>query len=61
MLGLLKFCIHALAWAKHVLELEAFKNTTSELVHYEQIYGRYLRNEAQSEAAKATRAGRIIP
>jgi glutathione S-transferase len=28
---------------------------------YEEIYGRYLRDEAQSEAAKAIRAGRIIP
>ncbi|GJJ11267.1 hypothetical protein Clacol_005499 [Clathrus columnatus] len=49
------------AWAKHVLELDAFKNTTSDLVHYEEIYGRYLRNEAQSEAAKAIREGRAIP
>ena len=29
--------------------------------HYTEIYGRYLRDEAQSEAAKATRAGRVIP
>lgn len=29
--------------------------------HLEEIYQRYLRNEAQSEAAKAIRAGRIIP
>jgi len=29
--------------------------------HYTEIYGRYLRDEAQSEAAKATRAGRAIP
>lgn len=28
---------------------------------YADIYGRYLRDEAQSEAAKATRAGRAIP
>lgn len=28
---------------------------------YFEIYGRYLRDEAQSEAAKAIRAGRIIP
>ena len=26
--------------------------------HYAEIYARYLRNEAQSEAAKAMRAGR---
>ncbi|PSR72646.1 hypothetical protein PHLCEN_2v11481 [Hermanssonia centrifuga] len=35
--------------------------TQSEKEHYAEIYGRYLRNEAQSEAAKATRAGRAIP
>jgi glutathione S-transferase len=29
--------------------------------HYTEIYGRYLRDEAQSEAAKAIRAGRPIP
>ena len=29
--------------------------------HYAEIYGRYLRDEAQSEAAKAVRAGRAIP
>ncbi len=29
--------------------------------YYTEIYGRYLRDEAQSEAAKATRAGRAIP
>lgn len=29
--------------------------------HYEEIYGRYLRDEAQSEAAKATRSGNVIP
>ncbi|KAH7910027.1 hypothetical protein BJ138DRAFT_1102176 [Hygrophoropsis aurantiaca] len=28
---------------------------------YQPIYGRYLRDEAQSEAAKATRAGRPLP
>ena len=32
-----------------------------ERVHYADIYGRYLRDEAQSEAAKAIRAGRVIP
>ncbi|KIP04096.1 hypothetical protein PHLGIDRAFT_76517 [Phlebiopsis gigantea 11061_1 CR5-6] len=29
--------------------------------HYTEIYGRYLRDEAQSEAAKATRSGGVIP
>ena len=32
--------------------------TTSELEHYKQILERYAKNEAQSEAAKATRAGK---
>jgi glutathione S-transferase len=32
-----------------------------ELQHYEEIYGRYLRNEAQSEVAKATRGGQDLP
>jgi len=49
------------AWAKHVTQLDSFKRTTSDLKHYDQIYGRYLRDEAQSEAAKATRSGSIIP
>jgi len=35
--------------------------TQSERKYLNEIYGRYLRNEAQSEAAKAVRAGRIIP
>lgn len=30
-------------------------------IHYEEIYGRYLRDEAQSEVAKAIRAGRALP
>jgi len=29
--------------------------------HLIEIYDRYLRDEAQSEAAKATRAGKVIP
>jgi len=49
------------SWAEHVSGLHIFKKTTSEPQYYEQIYGRYLRNEAQSEAAKATRAGGVIP
>ncbi|EIN06772.1 glutathione-S-transferase [Punctularia strigosozonata HHB-11173 SS5] len=38
---------------------ETVLKTQSE--HYAEIYARYLRDEAQSEAAKATRAGRAIP
>jgi len=48
-------------WCKRVLDLEVVKNTSSEPDHYEEIYGRYLRDEAQSEAAKATRSGKAIP
>ncbi|KAH6914022.1 glutathione S-transferase [Coprinopsis sp. MPI-PUGE-AT-0042] len=36
-------------------------NTMSEKEHLDLIYGRYLRDEAQSQAAKAARAGRPIP
>jgi glutathione S-transferase len=35
--------------------------TTSDKEHYVPIYQRYLKDEAQSEAAKATRAGKVIP
>lgn len=34
---------------------------SQEKEYYAEIYGRYLRDEAQSEAAKATRAGKAIP
>lgn len=49
------------AYRKRILELPEVKATTSDLEHYEEIYGRYLRDEAQSEAAKATRSGQVIP
>ena len=29
--------------------------------HVKEIYGRYLRDEAQSDIAKAVRAGRVMP
>ncbi|CAF1031079.1 unnamed protein product [Didymodactylos carnosus] len=35
--------------------------TTSDPQYYEEISQRYLRNEAQSEVAKATRAGKALP
>jgi len=44
-----------------VTNLDSVKRTTSDKEHYAEIYGRYLRNEAQSEAAKATRSGSAIP
>nr|ACF15452.1 glutathione-S-transferase [Phanerodontia chrysosporium] len=49
-------------WVEYASKLEkrdSVARTSSE--HYAEIYGRYLRDEAQSEAAKATRAGRDIP
>ncbi|KAF8132219.1 glutathione-S-transferase [Mycena galopus ATCC 62051] len=46
-------------YADHVEQRESVLKTKSD--KYAEIYGRYLRDEAQSEAAKAIRAGRIIP
>ncbi|KDQ50916.1 hypothetical protein JAAARDRAFT_41703 [Jaapia argillacea MUCL 33604] len=48
-------------YAEHIEKRESVLKTTSESQHYDVIYGRYLRDEAQSEAAKAIRAGRPIP
>ncbi|KAF7428797.1 hypothetical protein PC9H_008029 [Pleurotus ostreatus] len=52
------------AWKKYAEVIEkrdSVLKTSSDKEHYTEIYGRYLRDEAQSEAAKATRAGRVIP
>lgn len=49
------------AWYKAILSHPTLLKTMSDAEHYEPIYGRYLRDEAQSEAAKALRAGRVIP
>ncbi|KAI0653510.1 glutathione S-transferase C-terminal-like protein [Cubamyces menziesii] len=46
------------AYAEKVETRESVLKTISEKEHYAEIYARYLRNEAQSEAAKAMRAGR---
>jgi len=48
-------------WAEKLETRDSVVKTSSDKVHYEEIYGRYLRDEAQSEAAKATRAGTVIP
>ncbi|KAJ7496836.1 glutathione-S-transferase [Mycena latifolia] len=48
-------------YADHTEQRESVLKTKSERDKYEEIYGRYLRDEAQSEAAKAIRAGRAIP
>ncbi|KDR75637.1 hypothetical protein GALMADRAFT_156618 [Galerina marginata CBS 339.88] len=49
------------AYADLVEKRDSVVNTTSLREHLIEIYGRYLRDEAQSEAAKAIRAGRVIP
>ncbi|KZT59574.1 glutathione S-transferase [Calocera cornea HHB12733] len=48
-------------WCEAVRARESFKSILSEEKYYEEIYARYLKDEAMSEAAKATRAGRTIP
>ncbi|TCD61940.1 hypothetical protein EIP91_007680 [Steccherinum ochraceum] len=48
-------------YADNIAKRPSVINTSSELEYYEEIHGRYLRDEAQSEAAKAIRAGRAIP
>jgi glutathione S-transferase len=50
-----------MAWKKAILARPSVVNTMSEKDKYAPIYGRYLRDEAQSDAAKATRGGRVIP
>ncbi|TFY61711.1 hypothetical protein EVJ58_g4340 [Rhodofomes roseus] len=48
-------------YAEKLITRESVLKTQSDLQHYEPIYARYLRDEAQSEVAKATRAGRGLP
>ncbi|KAJ6491786.1 glutathione-S-transferase [Mycena vitilis] len=48
-------------YAGHVEQRASVLKTKSDKDKYADIYGRYLRDEAQSEAAKAIRAGRVIP
>ncbi|KAH7910028.1 glutathione S-transferase [Hygrophoropsis aurantiaca] len=45
----------------HILSRPSVINTSSDQEKYQPIYDRYLRDEAQSEAAKAIRAGRPLP
>lgn len=49
------------AYAELLEKRPSIINTASERQHYAEIYGRYLRDEAQSEAAKALRAGKPLP
>lgn len=48
-------------YAEIVEQRDSIRKTSSERQHFTDIYGRYLRDEAQSEAAKAIREGRAIP
>ncbi|KAK9897987.1 glutathione-S-transferase [Cystobasidium minutum MCA 4210] len=47
------------AWRDNIFKRPSLVNTMSEAKYYEEIYDRYLRNEAQSEVAKGTRAGKM--
>ncbi|CAG8086594.1 unnamed protein product [Penicillium nalgiovense] len=47
-------------WLAAVESRRSIKETTSDLAHYLPIYKRYADNTAQSELAKATRAGRVV-
>ncbi|KAI0475488.1 putative glutathione S-transferase [Xylariaceae sp. FL0804] len=49
------------AWLAAVEGRESVRRTTSEREHYRPIYKRYADDEAMSELAKATRAGRGVP
>ncbi|KXN87456.1 Glutathione S-transferase omega-1 [Leucoagaricus sp. SymC.cos] len=52
------------AWVKYaeaLCERPSVKRTISNREQYEPIYARYLRDEAQSEMAKAIRAGKVLP
>ncbi|KAI1827099.1 putative glutathione S-transferase [Xylaria intraflava] len=48
-------------WLAAVGELESVKRTISDRAHYVPIFKRYADDTAQSELAKATRAGRGVP
>lgn len=48
-------------WLRAVERRQSVLDTTSEKEHYLPIYKRYALNEAQSELAKAIRAGKGVP
>jgi glutathione S-transferase len=48
-------------WLSSIEERKSIQETTSEKEYYLPIYKRYADNTAQSELAKATRAGRGVP
>lgn len=48
-------------WWRAMTERESIQGTTSDREHFMPIYKRYAEDRAQSELAKATRAGRGVP
>ncbi|WWC86537.1 uncharacterized protein L201_001414 [Kwoniella dendrophila CBS 6074] len=50
-----------LKYRENLMNRESLKNTSSEDQYYTEILERYLKNEAQSEVAKATRGGQSLP
>jgi len=48
-------------WAELLEKRETVRKTSSDKEHYTQIYQRYLNDTAQSQGAKAIRAGKPIP
>ena len=52
---------HWPAYKRFIKERPSVLKTSSDPQYYVDIYQRYLRNEAQSEVGKATRAGRALP
>ncbi|KAF7792769.1 hypothetical protein EIP86_003867 [Pleurotus ostreatoroseus] len=49
------------SYAEAVEKRDSVIRTQSDKERYHEVYGRYLRDEAQSEVAKATRTGGVIP
>ncbi|WVQ61891.1 uncharacterized protein L199_000024 [Kwoniella botswanensis] len=50
-----------LSYREKLMNRDSLKNTSSEDKYYTEILERYLKNEAQSEVAKATRGGQSLP
>lgn len=49
------------AYVERVVKLPSVQRTLSDPEKLEEVYDRYLRNESESEVAKSTRAGRLLP
>ncbi|WVQ82456.1 hypothetical protein IAT38_004585 [Cryptococcus sp. DSM 104549] len=50
-----------LEYRERILARDSLKRTSSEDKYYAELLERYLKNEAQSEVAKATRSGKALP